>query len=155
MIQILDLKDAPDHLATLALWHQKEWSYLNPGETIEQRMARMQPFLNDNFIPSTFIAKNHTMLGSASIVENDMKTEPQLSPWLASVFVAPEHRKKGIGSSLVLHVMAQARNRKIKTLYLFTPDKENFYLELGWQTNRIAQHHGHQVTIMQTILNSD
>ena len=38
-----------------------------------------------------------------------MDTRKELSPWLASVFVAPEFRKWGIGSKLVLHVMEQAR----------------------------------------------
>ncbi len=154
-MQILDLKQAPAHLPTLARWHQKEWSLLNPGETLEQRMARMQPYLNDDFIPAMYIAEDATLLGSAAIVKNDMDIETSLSPWLASVFVTPAHRKKGIATKLVRHVMAQAKNHGIKTLYLYTPGQHLFYEKLGWQKNRIVQYHGHSVTIMQLTLNDD
>ena len=36
---IVNLKKAPEHLETIAQWHQAEWSHLNPGETLEQREA--------------------------------------------------------------------------------------------------------------------
>jgi GNAT superfamily N-acetyltransferase len=159
MIEIIDLKQVSDYLATLAQWHQKEWAYLNPGETLEQRMTRMQPYLNQCFIPSTFIARDTTLLGSAAIVENDMSGEPPLSqpltPWLASVFVAPEYRQMGIGTKLVRHVMAQAKQQGVETLYLYTPDKSKFYEKLGWRMNSIEPYHGHQVSIMQATLNKD
>ena len=153
MIEIVDLKDYADYLPTLAVWHQSEWSDLNPGETVKQRIKRMQPYLNDGFIPSTFVAKDKTSLGSASIVASDMETRPDLAPWLASVFVAPEHRRKGIGRQLILHVMGRAKIEGIKTLYLFTTDKESYYQKLGWNTDSIVQYRGHKVTIMQVTLN--
>ena len=153
MIEIVDLKDSADCLPTLALWHQGEWSDLNPGETIQHRIERMQLYLDDNFIPSTFVAKDKTILGSASIVSNDMETRPDLSPWLASVYVAPEHRQNGIGRLLVLHVMSRAKTEGINKLYLFTTDKKGYYQKLGWDINSIVQYHGHEVTIMQTTLN--
>ena len=56
------------------------------------------------------------LFGSAAIIEHDMDTRMELSPWLASVFVAPEFRKRGIGSKLVTHVMEQAKNNKIKNI---------------------------------------
>lgn len=30
-------------------------------------------------------------MGSAAIINNDMDTRPELTPWLASVFVAPAY----------------------------------------------------------------
>ena len=152
--EIVDLKDNAVYLPTLALWHQGEWSALNPDETIEQRIQRMQLYLNDRFIPSTFVAINKTVLGSAAIVANDMETRLDLSPWLASVFVASEQRNNGIGRKLVLHVMDQAKKEGIKILYLFTTDKEDYYRKLGWNVHSTVQYHGHEVTIMQVTLNS-
>ena len=154
-LKILNLKDEPEHLATLADWHQREWSCLNPGEDITMRIERMQSFLNNEFIPSTYIAKQDELLGSAAIVSNDKDTRPQLSPWLASVFVAENHRAMGIGSKLILHVMAQAKREGIKTLYLFTPDNENFYKKLGWKNLADERYHGQQVSVMFIHLNND
>jgi GNAT superfamily N-acetyltransferase len=148
------LKDEPENLATLASWHQQEWSSFNPGESIEDRIFRMQPYLNKDFIPSTFIAKDIDLSGSAAIVSQDMETRPQLSPWLASVYVPPEKRGCGIGTKLVLHVMAQAKREGLSTLYLFTPDRQNFYLNLGWSIIDVEQYRNQEVTIMQVSLDN-
>jgi len=127
MFIIKNLKQVPDTLLQLAQWHQSEWSQLNPGETLEQRVDRMQDNLNQDFIPSTFVAIDHTVLGSATIVKNDMETRKMLSPWLASVYVSPEKRSRGIGSKLVQHVMACAKNNNYNKLYLFTENQQKFY----------------------------
>ena len=156
MLKILNLKDEPEHLSTLAEWHQQQWSSLNPGETIDMRIIRMQDYLNNDFIPTTFIAtfiaKQDVLIGSAAIVENDMEILSELSPWLASVFIAPPYRKKGFGTKLVLHVMQQARLHGIEKLYLYTPDDEDFYKGLGWVTLSHETYHGQQVTVMSTDL---
>lgn len=80
MIEILNLKDEPDCLETLATWHHSEWSYLYPDESVKDRINRMQTYLNTNFIPSTFIAKNNALSGSCAIIEHDMETRLQLTP---------------------------------------------------------------------------
>ena len=107
-MQILNLKDEPQHISQLAEWHQHEWSSLNPGRTLEQRIETMQAYLRDDLVPSTYIAKGPELMGSAAIIANDMETRPELTPWLASVFVAPAYRNQSIGSRLVKHVMQQA-----------------------------------------------
>ncbi|WP_347987924.1 GNAT family N-acetyltransferase [Methylomonas sp. AM2-LC] len=151
-MQILDLKDEPEHLPTLAEWHHQQWYALNPGDSIEKRIVYMQSYLSADFIPTTFIAKNEVLLGSAAIVANDMDTEMGLSPWLASVFVAPEYRNKGVGSRLVKHVALKAQQAGIDTLYLFT-DRVGFYEKLGWQVFSQQVYYGHRVTVMIIELN--
>jgi len=152
MTKILNLRDKPELLEALAQWHQGEWSQLNPGETLEQRIIRMQPFLNDKLIPSTYIAFDDRLYGSAAIVENDMDNRPDLSPWLASVFVIPEYRDQGIGSALVRHVMQLAQQGNIEKLYLYTLDREALYHKLGWRRFDKENYYGHEVAIMEADL---
>lgn len=147
-MQILNLKDQPQHIPQLAEWHQHEWASLNPGRTLQQRIKTMQAYLSDDLVPSTYIAKGPELMGSAAIIVNDMETSPELTPWLASVFVAPAYRNQGIGSRLVKHVMQQAHAAGIARLFLFTPDRVSFYRRLGWQTLIEAAYRGHSVTIM-------
>lgn len=150
MPEVVDLKNRPEFLEPIAHWHQNEWQHLNPGETLEQRIQRMQYYLSANFIPSMFIAVNNDqLLGTAAIVEHDMETHQELSPWLASVFVDPLYRRQGTGSALVKHVMLQAEDRAVEKLYLFTPDKENFYRRFGWSVLSRETYHDEQVVIMQ------
>jgi GNAT superfamily N-acetyltransferase len=154
MTKILNLRDKPELLETLARWHQGEWSQLNPGETLEQRIIRMQPFLNGKLIPNTYVAFDDVLYGSAAIVESDMDSRPDLSPWLASVFVIPDYRNQGIGSALVRHVMQQAQQDNIEKLYLYTADRKAFYYKLGWRRIDEENYHGHEVSIMEADLTS-
>jgi len=154
MLQLINLKDQPQHIESLAHWHHSEWSHFNPDENIAQRVTRMQTYLNDNFIPSTYIAFDKELLGSAAIVKNDMDSKPELSPWLASVYVNSEHRNKGIGKKLVEHLMHQAQLNDIDKLYLLTPDQKKFYQRLGWQSISDEKYHGSDVTVMQISLNN-
>ncbi len=147
-MQIINLVNAPAHLQTLAVWHHEEWRDLNPGQTLEQRVQKMQGYLGTDFIPSTYIACDDALLGSASIVESDMDDRKDLSPWLASVYVDKPYRRQGVGSRLVKHVIEMARQHGVKKLYLFTPDQESFYLQLGWYVKEKTVYRGKEVTIM-------
>lgn len=152
-MQILNLNEEPQHIPTLTIWHQQEWAHLNPGSGVEKRLEKMMAYLGAELVPSTFIAKQTELMGSAAIVAHDMDTRPELTPWLASVFVAPEYRNNGVGSRLVQHVMQQAEQAGIGTLYLFTPDRAGFYRRLGWQVLSEEEYRGYPVTVMQARLN--
>ena len=107
---------------TLATWHHAQWSYLDRDVTLEQRAAALRQRRADG-IPLTVVAlAGETVLGSASLIQHDMDTRMEFSPWLASVYVAQDYRRRGIGSALVKRIEQEARTLDYKTLYLFTPD---------------------------------
>ena len=150
---IQDLKDQPQYLPTLAAWHHHEWWSLNPDCSVEQRIEEMQSCLNPDFIPSTFIATQTGLMGSAAIVAHDMDIKPELTPWLASVFVTPAYRNQGIGSQLVKFAMQKAQQSGIETLYLFTSEsREIFYRKLGWEVFLNVEYYGDTVSIMRVDL---
>lgn len=139
----------------LAQWHHAQWSYLNPERTLAQRIEEMNSHLDTALVPSTWVAvENDTAMGSASLLHDDMHTHPELSPWLASVFVAPEFRRRGIAAMLVRHVMQQARDGGIETLYLFTPDQAGLYSKLGWDVFSEETYLADTVTLMRATLAS-
>jgi N-acetylglutamate synthase-like GNAT family acetyltransferase len=149
-VSIFNLTKEPEHIPTLAEWHHAEWSYLNPGGSVQLRIEKMQTYLGNELIPTTYIYKQKKALaGSASIVKHDMQSRLELSPWLASVFIAPQFRNLGIGSELVRHVMQMTREAGIKKLYLFTPDQEQFYEKFGWTTLSREEYHDTPVTVME------
>jgi GNAT superfamily N-acetyltransferase len=146
---ILNLKDKPEHLLPLAQWHHAEWSYLNPLRSFDQRVQEMQEDLEGKVIPTTFVAEDAgELLGSACILADVMSSHPELTPWLASVYVNEIHRGKGIGSTLVKRVMQHAQENGVKRLYLYTPDQEQMYARLGWQLYSREPYNGTPVTIM-------
>ena len=77
-----------------------------------------------------------------------MDTHMDLSPWLASLYVIPIYRSRGVGSALVHRVIKEAEALGVETLYSFTPDREGFYIRLGWSTVERIEYRGYGVAIM-------
>lgn len=148
-MQIVDLRHDPQHIPLLAEWHFAAWSYLQPDISVAMLMQDMQAYLQPGFLPSMFIMLDQQQLvGSSSIVAHDLSTRPQLSPWLANVYVQASYRGQGIGRQLVQHALQQAKAAGIQQLYLFTANQQAFYHSMGWQIvdHEIIQ--GTQQTIM-------
>lgn len=149
-MEIIDLRKAPQHIPTIARWHFDEWGYLNPGRSIEYRIERMQRYIADNSIPSMLIAiDGDEVLGTAALVEADMDSHPELTPWLASVYIREDQRGLGLGKKLVQALMDFAGQQNLEHLYLFTPDQSGFYAKLGWKIIAHETYRDTPVTIMQ------
>jgi N-acetylglutamate synthase-like GNAT family acetyltransferase len=143
------LADHPGLIPTLAQWHHQQWHYLDPGTSVEQRAAWLAQHANHPQIPTTFVAlSDGSLLGSASLIAHDMDTRPDLSPWMAAVYVVPEYRQQGIATALIGRIVAEAQTLGIATLYLFTPDKELFYTKRGWRLLERTSYRGVQVSVM-------
>jgi N-acetylglutamate synthase-like GNAT family acetyltransferase len=148
-MQIGYLADNPDFVPTLAQWHHNEWAYLRPGDTVEARTARLRECCRHREIPTAVIAFNDgSLMGSAMLIAHDMDTRMGLSPWLASVFVAPEHRRHGVGAALVRRIIYEATALGVKRLYLYTPSADQFYLQLGWLLVERTIYRGNDVAVM-------
>jgi N-acetylglutamate synthase-like GNAT family acetyltransferase len=72
----------------------------------------------------------------------------ELTPWLGGVYVAPDHRRQGIGSALVVRAVDEASEISVERLYLYTPDQERFYTRLGWSVVEQCQYRGEDVVVM-------
>ncbi len=143
------LADCPETIPHLAAWHQAQFGYLSPGRTAAERVDRFQTHLQRHAIPTTFVAlQDGAPAGSASLVVNDMSILPDLTPWLAGVYVAPDHRRSGLGATLVRRVMQEAAALGVARLYLYTHDRMSFYRTLGWQVIAPYVYRGYLVTLM-------
>lgn len=152
-MNIINLAEAPQHLETIAAWHHAQWGYLNPGATVESRIVKMQRYLKGYAVPAMYICVDgEQLVGTAALVESDMDSHPELSPWLASVYVNPDYRKRGAGAALVKHVVSKAKAQGFCPLYLFTPDQKNFYQSLGWEFMAQESYRGAEATLMKITL---
>jgi predicted N-acetyltransferase YhbS len=148
-VRIESLADHPEALPQLAAWHHAEWGFLHPGGTVAEVEAELRGHLDPGRIPVTFVALiGDEVVGSASLIAHDLPERPDLGPWLASLYVAPEHRRQGIGAALAARVVEEAVRLGIQMLYLFTFDQENYYARLGWQRRVSETCHGHPVMVM-------
>lgn len=147
------LADHPEHISTVAAWIIGEWSHFLPGRSVAEIEAGLQAHLNRDALPLTLVALDGDVpLGTASVQPEDMTTRPDLSPWLAAVYVPPEHRQQRVGSRLVEAAEEAARRIGVERLYLFTPDKQRFYTRLGWSVVDTTEYMTLQVVIMSKFL---
>ena len=79
----------------LASFHLEFFGRFNPDMTIDSRMHQLRSRVERDSIPLTLVAFDHEIVvGSACLIDNDMDTHPELSPWVASVIVRPEYRRR-------------------------------------------------------------
>lgn len=128
------LADNTEFIPRLAKLLHAEWDFLYPDATIQTRYDRLVSYCNRDRVPLSFVALDDgRLLGTYNIILSDMKEHPELSPWLASVYVVKEYRGRGIGTELVKHAMAQCGRLSIPRLYLWTDKQRDFYGSLGWK----------------------
>lgn len=147
------LAECPRHIETLAAWHFGEWGKWNPANDIAARSLKLQNYLRRDGVPLMFVAQaDGQPIGSAALVEHDLPDRIDLSPWLASVFVAPAWRKQGVGKALVRRVMEEAARQGLEKFYLFTPDQQKFYESLGWTLLERRTYHGDSIVVMEYVV---
>jgi predicted N-acetyltransferase YhbS len=148
-VQIDYLADHPALAPVLAGWHHREWADLLPGWTRAQAEAELRSHTGRCQVPTTFVAvEGGQPLGSASLLAADLPGWEHLSPWLASVFVVPECRGRGLGRRLVGRVVEEARVLGLPTVYLYTAGQAAYYQGLGWGPWQVTEHRGRPVTIL-------
>jgi GNAT superfamily N-acetyltransferase len=142
-----------DLVPVIARWHHEEWGHLDPAGSLQSWTDGLAERTCLERIPTTFVAlEGSDPVGSAALVEHDMETRPDLTPWLAGVFVLPSHRHRGIASRLVSHAMSKARKFGVETLYLYTRSAAPLYSKLGWRSIGREHYEGRWVTLMSAVL---
>lgn len=158
------LADHMEFVPLLADWHWAEWESEDPQGTPEKWAERLARRTRRDGIPTTLVAMSSPvsgavagvpagghLLGSASLVEHDLPPRPDLTPWLAGVYVAPAWRGRGVGSALVRRAVAFTAALDIPRLYLHTSTAERLYAALGWEVLDRCQYAGQDMTIMAIV----
>ncbi len=151
-MRILDLGERPDLIPLLAALHLPQWQTAHPGWTRSEWEKEFSRHLGE--FPRTLLALNEQdeLLGSASLVEDDMNGSVAYSPWLANVLVLPGARGAGIGGKLIAAIEDTAKTLGFPALHLFTEDQQALYQRRGWQALQEMSFEGKAVSLMRKML---
>lgn len=150
-MQIEYLADHPSLIPQIARLHFEQWGYLRPGETLDHRTRRLEACCGRGGVPSVVVALGGGELrGTAMLIAHDMDTRPELTPWLAGVYVVAAYRERGCGSALVRRIESEAWSLGVERLHLYTPDTMDFYARLGWTVDEHCEYLGQKVAVMST-----
>lgn len=148
-VRIELLADHAEHLETLARWHCEEDGRLDDTVWLRFWRLQLQRECGRDRIPLSFVALDgDSPVGHVSLVEHNMSSHRELSPWLAGTLVVPARRGEGVGTMLVRHAVARAGELGVARLYLYTERARPFYERLGWTRLRDELYEGEPVTVM-------
>ncbi len=144
------LIDHPEFYPLVAQWNWDEWHALLVERSAEEFETWLRANVRRDSIPTTLLAfEGMDVVGMVSLVVQDLELSRERSPWLASLYVVPSHRRKGLGRALVQSAIDEADRRGFQKLYLYTPGQEAFYTGLGWKRVESIRYRSVPITIMR------
>lgn len=133
-MQIVTVADRPDLAPVVAEWLWEAF-WRKDGRTLDAVQAWVEASTARSGTPQCFVALvDGQPVGTASFADSDLDERPELTPWLAGVYVVPAARGQDHASRLVGCVEGACREAGVPTLWLYTTRAEGLYLKLHWRT---------------------
>jgi GNAT superfamily N-acetyltransferase len=152
--EIRELADCPEVAPTIAAWHWPEWAGGSPDGTLAGLQRLFASWIHRDGLPCIFVAfQADSPIGSVALVPHDMEAPESrlasLTPWLSGLYVIPDARREGAGSSLVVACEHRAASLGYSDLFLYTQTAEDFYLRRGWVTIANTDYEAEAIVVMQ------
>ncbi len=134
MLTIHNLNDRKDAFDVVCQWIYDEFIVgQRDGVTYSDIETLFRESLDTNY-PLTLVAESDgKYVGTVSLVKEDEIKNCPYTPWLASLYVLPEYRNRGIARILMDRCADAARDLGFKDLYLRTEHADKYYESLGWE----------------------
>jgi GNAT superfamily N-acetyltransferase len=156
--QIVTTVDRPDLIDIAAEWIWNAF-WKKDGYTLEQLRAMV-------ISSDAVIGPNQCMLllvdgvpvGTAGLIKSDLvgdlaqgigDSRPELTPWLAAMYVRPDSRGRGYALELIRAVESAAVLAGYNHLWLYTLVAEGLYLKAGWRSVERFEVNGVQAVLMR------
>ena len=150
LLAVTTIAKRPDLLPVVADWLWREW-WQRKGRSLEQTQAIYAECCAEVGAPQTFVLlAGGTPVGTVTLARKDLDEKPDLSPWLAGVFVVPEARGRGYVYRLLAAFDEACRAASVGTAWLYTNTAERVYLRAGWHVAEVIQRQGKlPITLMR------
>lgn len=133
---------------TVARWRHEAF-LAEDGIAYEESRASLRALLEHQGYEVALLAEvGGEPAGICLFVRQEIDSKHDLTPWLASLYVAPAFRNRSIGQVLVRAIEAHARDVGCGQLYLYTVGAELFYARLGWIVRDRFDWHGTPMVLM-------
>lgn len=136
--EIVLLKDVPQYYEAVGRMIFEQWPKDCEGCTSGEGYADHLRERDGMGLRRTWVVlakANRSVIGTVSLLDQDLPERSRWTPWVASLLVHPDHRRKGLGSRLLRCATRYALNvLGASVVYLWT-DRTNiaFYKAHRWQ----------------------
>lgn len=146
---IVRTADRPDLVPVVACWLWHEF-WQHGGHTLGHVRNIVAASTAETGPQQTFVLLVADVpVGTASLVAHDLGSRPELTPWLAGMFVVREVRGRGHAAHLIAAVEAAAWAAAIPSLWLYTHSAERIYARVGWHTAEYFDRNGKTFALMR------
>jgi predicted N-acetyltransferase YhbS len=148
MVRIEYLADHPDVIPLLARWFRAEWPDHYAARELEDIEQEFQSWLNRDLLPVGMVAiDGDEVVGTVVLRGKALETHPDRKPGLGGLYVAAQHRGRGIGTALVKAGMVQARELGYGAVYAGMGGAGRILERLGWARIESLLYHGEPVVL--------
>jgi len=152
-IEITKLIDHPESLDELVPLLYDEFKRYIPDKVIDDVRSAIKQRMNRYSLPLGFVAHvKGELAGTVCLKEVELAYLTDKTPWLASLYLKPEYRGKGLGRFLERRIVEFAAFMGYPHLWLYTDSHQGYYQKLGWENELTENHHGLDIVIMKKIL---
>jgi polyamine oxidase len=154
----IELLTGLGHLApVLAAWHHDEWGHLYAADVWSHAIAvrEFETMAEPGSRDRTWVAFDgdarapDAVLGSVSLLAtDDLAGFEHLTPWLASMYVTPTARGRGVATALTDALLLGACADGHDVVHLFTSGQQHFWADRGWSAVATVDAEGHPATVM-------
>jgi GNAT superfamily N-acetyltransferase len=135
-IRTFNLRPGIPEIALCARWRIQAFSGVI-GARLDDEIASLERFVADQREQTALMAeRSGSLAGTCLLVPSEIEPVHNVSPWLAGLFVAPEHRRHGVGAALVRAIEEEARARDHQHLDWTIQDRVDW---LGYPTVLMAR----------------
>ncbi|MBT2338690.1 MULTISPECIES: GNAT family N-acetyltransferase [Pseudomonas] len=148
MLRIDWLEKQMDKCDLMAEWLYREFSYEFAQQSLTHWQHEFSTGQGDGSWKCLIATEQGQLLGGASLASNDLPARPELGPWLACVYIAPEARPRGLAAQLIEGICCHAKEAGFTTLYLHTHNQSQYYAKLGWEVLERFEAWGKEQSLM-------
>ena len=148
MCWITAVSEQPELAPLVARWRVEAF-FAGPGGYTVPEMTRLILAPPQGPEETFVLFEGGRPVGTAGLVKQDLDARPDLSPWLAGVFVEPDARRRGHAAALVRQVEDHARAAGVAALWLYTLGQERLYARLGGERAGTERDRGQDVVLMR------
>lgn len=122
----------PSDLDLMTTWMFNWWGSAE-GYSVDAVRIYLSRSLNAQVLPQTYgLYLDGALVGMYQFQLQDLFTRPEISPWLANVYIDEAYRGRGYAHTLLSSIADNAREAGIGQLHLFTKHV-GLYEKFGWE----------------------
>lgn len=134
-MEILSLRENPHMQEWFLLWYQEKWdgdggldAFLDSLEAAPEAEGPMPQWY--------LLLDGRKIVGGLGLMDEEVYLWPELSPWIATLYIAPEYRGHDYGGVLIRRGLEDLRRLGYEKAYLCTRH-EGYYERFGFSLREI------------------